>query len=251
MASVEENPTAAPPEPRLLEDVTPWIDSAVQQATVYQKTVEDTIDAAIEASRSRFSQIRSTSSAHLQQSIDSLQDVKSIYNQYEDLLFARLKDGINVAASHPLITGGVAIGVGSLTLKRPRRFLYYSTLRLFVSEESLLSKADTKVKELHQTISQWKAVSDKLERRASVAEEDLIRGRTKLRQAGKQIQEVVRSAYKIERQAVGLKDVIRELPGREASRFRSQVSSLASEAKKERNALTKEVRKISNYGISV
>lgn len=33
--------------------------------------------------------------------------------------------------------------------------------------------------------------------------------------------------------------------------FDLQVSSLASEAKREKNALTKEVTKISNYGISV
>lgn len=143
------------------------------------------------------------------------------------------------------------------------------------------------------------------------------------RYAGKQLHGVIRSAYKIERQAAGmpvsckfrclyaswtlwrdlseifsilfflcvyhqsgLKDIIGELPRREASRFRSQVcrwvkifiqsfipfiqvrkknknkgcsiglfcwqvSDLASEAKRERNALTKEVTKISNYGISV
>lgn len=33
--------------------------------------------------------------------------------------------------------------------------------------------------------------------------------------------------------------------------FCHQVSNLASEAKKERNVLTKEVTKISNYGISI
>ncbi|KAL4599951.1 hypothetical protein ACB092_11G164200 [Castanea dentata] len=71
------------------------------------------------------------------------------------------------------------------------------------------------------------------------------------RQAGKQIQGVIRSAYKIERQAGGLKDILGELPRTQASRFRSQVSKLASEAKRERTALTKEVTKISNYGISV
>ncbi|KAL0739740.1 hypothetical protein Bca4012_081253 [Brassica carinata] len=86
---------------------------------------------------------------------------------------------------------------------------------------------------------------------ATVAEDELIRGRMKLRQAGKQIRGVVNSAYKIEKQAAGLKDVLKELPTREASRFRSQISNRASEIKQERKALTKEVNKISNYGISV
>ncbi|KAL0308965.1 UNVERIFIED_CONTAM: hypothetical protein Sradi_5838800 [Sesamum radiatum] len=83
------------------------------------------------------------------------------------------------------------------------------------------------------------------------AEEDVVRGRTKLRQAGKQIQSVINSAYKIERQARGLKDVLRELPSRESARFRTQVNNIAKEAKKERNALSKEVTRISNHGISV
>ncbi|KAJ4727201.1 Alanine--tRNA ligase [Melia azedarach] len=234
-----------------LEQATPWIEYAVQQATIYQKIAEESIDSAVQASRSRLSQIRRTGSAHFEQTMDSLQDVKSKYAVYEDIVFGKVKEGIDIAASHPFITGGVAIGLGSLLLKRPRHFLYYNTLRLFVSEESLISRADTKVKELRQSIDCLKAESEKLERVASVAEDELIRGRTKLRQAGKQIQGVIHSAYKIERQAVGLKDILGELPRREASRFRSQVSNIASEAKRERNALTKEVSKISNYGISV
>ncbi|KAK3030324.1 hypothetical protein RJ639_039327 [Escallonia herrerae] len=114
---------------------------------------------------------------------------------------------------------GIAFG----KLKGPRRFLYYNILRVFLSEEKA----------------------------AVQAEEELKRGKTKLRQAGNQIQDVIRTAYKIERQADGLKDILKELPSRESSRFRSEVSNLASEAKRERNALSKEVTKISNYGISV
>ncbi|GAV84575.1 hypothetical protein CFOL_v3_28019 [Cephalotus follicularis] len=234
-----------------LDEVAPWIDYALQQAVLYQKAIGDTIDSTFEASRSRLSQIRSTFSSHSQTTIESMKDVKAQYEVYEDMLFGKVKESVNVAASHPLITGGAVVGLGLLVLKRPRRLLYYNTLQLFWSEEALLSKADTKVKELRQSISLLKAESEKLERRASLAEEELIRGRKKLRQAGKQIRGVIHSAYKIERQAGGLKDVIRGLPGRDASRFRSLVSKLASEARQERNALTKEVSKISNYGIAV
>ncbi|XP_065859271.1 uncharacterized protein [Euphorbia lathyris] len=233
------------------EEAAPWIDHAVQQALVYQKTIVDEFDGATKALRSRFSEISSTSSAHLHQSIDSLQDAKSELAVYEDMLFGKMKEGVKVAASYPWITGGVVICSGCVLLKRPRRILYYNTLRLLMSEEALHSRADAKVKELRQSMNLLKAESEKLGRRASLAEEQLIRGRTKLRQAGKQIQGVITSAYKIERQAAGLKDILQELPSREASRFRSQVTNLASEAKKERNTLTKEVTKISNYGISV
>ncbi|XP_021280603.1 uncharacterized protein LOC110413904 [Herrania umbratica] len=238
-------------ESKVLQQAIPWIDYAVEQALVYQKIIVQNINATIEASRSRLSEIRSTSAAHFNQTIDSLEDVKSQLAVYENMAFGKVKEGIKITASHPMITGGVAVGLGVLVLKRPRRFLYYNTLRLFVSEESWLSKADIRVKELRQSIDRLKAESVKLERSASVAEEELIRGRKKLRHAGKQIQSVIHSAYKIERQAAGLKDILGELPRREASRFRSQVSNLASEAKRERNALAKEVSKISNYGIAV
>ncbi|KDP28809.1 hypothetical protein JCGZ_14580 [Jatropha curcas] len=257
-SSPEEKPIVKQPndfpstiKSKTLEEVTPWIDSAVQQALIYQKNMEETLEGATSVFRSRFSEIRSTSSAHFHQTIDSLQDFKSEFDAYEDMLFGKVKEGVKIAVSHPIITGGVAVGLGLALLKRPRRFLYYNTLRLFVSEESLLSQADAKVKELRQSISLLKAESEKIEKRASLAETELIRGRTKLRQAGKQIQGVIRSAYKIEKQAAGLKDVLRDLPSREASRFRSKVSSLSSEAKQEKNALTKEITKISNYGISV
>ncbi|CAK9188412.1 unnamed protein product [Ilex paraguariensis] len=234
-----------------LEDSIPWIDYALEQARFAQKTVEETVESTIAVTKSRLDRIRSTSSAHLNQTIDSIQDVKSDYNAYEDMVFGKIKEGILVAASHPLVTSGAVIGLGLLGLKRPRRFLYYNTMRLFTSEEALLSRADGKVKELRQSIDSLKAESEKLEKRALLAEEEMKRGSTKLRQAGNQIQGVIRSAYKIERQAGGLRDILRELPSREASIFRSQVSNLASEAKRERKALSKEVAKISDYGISV
>ncbi|XAR54160.1 hypothetical protein NMG60_11029180 [Bertholletia excelsa] len=230
---------------------TSWLDYAVQQAQLVQKTVEETVESAISTAESRLDRFLSTGSAHLHQTIDSLQDVKSEIDVYEDIAFGKIKEGIIIAALHPVATCSAAVGLGFLALKNPRHYLYYKTLRIFASEETLLSRADAKVKELRQSIDLLKAESEKLEKRALQAEEEMLRGKTKLRQAGKQIQGVIRSAYKIERQAGGLRDVLRELPRREASQFRSQVSKLATETKREKNALSKEVSKISNYGISV
>ncbi|KAL6965063.1 hypothetical protein U1Q18_036120 [Sarracenia purpurea var. burkii] len=259
--SSDEKPNTPPPSShsdysphsnsKTSPDPYPWIDYAVQQAELAKKTVDDTVDSAISAATSRLNQFLATGSVHLHQAIDSLQYVKSEYDVYEDIFFGKIKEGIIIAAMHPVASCSAAVGLSFVALKRPRRFLYYSTLRLFVSEESLLARADAKVKELRQSVDFLKAESEKLEKRALLAEEELMRGRTKLRQTGKQIQGVIRSAYKIERQAWDLKDDLGELPRREASLFRSQVSSLASEAKREKNALLKEVSKISNYGISV
>ncbi|XP_057437242.1 RGS1-HXK1-interacting protein 1 [Lotus japonicus] len=234
-----------------LDPTTPFIDYAVGQALLYQKAFNDAVESAIDASKSRFSQIRSTSSAHFQQTLYALDDFKSQYNAYEDLLFGKIKEGVLVASSHPVITCGAAAATGLMVFKRPRRILYYNTMRLFLNEETLISRASAEVKELRKSIDLLKAEGEKWEKSALHAEEQFLHGRTKLRQAGKQIRNVIDSAYKIERRAGGLKDILGELPRREASHFRSQVSKLASEAKREKNSLTKEVSKISNYGISV
>ncbi|CDY37025.1 BnaA04g26030D [Brassica napus] len=261
--SPETTPQSPPPHPLLssipsakiatttVENAASWIDETMRQALVYQNTIVETLDSKIDASKSRLAQIRDTSIAHTSQTIDSIREIVSEYNVYEHLVFAKIKDGVNVAASHPLVSGGLAFGVGIFALKKTRRFVYYNAVRMFSTEEALLSRADLRVKELRQSLDRLTAESEKLERVATVAEDELIRGRMKLRQAGKQIRGVVNSAYKIEKQAAGLKDVLKELPTREASRFRSQISNRASEVKQERKALTKEVNKISNYGISV
>ncbi|KAK4768935.1 hypothetical protein SAY86_027085 [Trapa natans] len=234
-----------------LQVATPWIDYTVQQILLLQEDIHLSINLFAEASRSRLSQILSTSSAHFALAIDSLQDVKSAYAAHENIFFGKIKEGVDVAASHPMLAAGTMAGIGLLVLKKPRSFLYYKTVRFFLSEEAMLSRADAKMKELQQSVDLLKADCAKLEKSAQLAEEEIIRGRTKLRQAGKQIQSVIGSAYKIERQAGGLKEILTELPRREASRLRIQVSKLAFEAKRQRNALTKEVSKISNFGISI
>ncbi|XP_019161070.1 PREDICTED: uncharacterized protein LOC109157666 isoform X2 [Ipomoea nil] len=202
-----------------LAQAAPWIDDALQQARQAQQTVETVIESAITVTKSRLDRILTTSSAHFNQTLDSLQDVKAEYHLYEDLTFGRMKEGICIAASHPLITTGAFLSLGFLGLKRPRRFLYYKARSIFVSEEAMLSKADAKVKELKKSIDFLKAESEKWEKNAVQAEQELIRGKTKLRQAGKQIRSVIRSAYKIERQAAGLKDVLKELPQRKKGIF--------------------------------
>ncbi|KAI3681525.1 hypothetical protein L6452_36324 [Arctium lappa] len=228
-----------------------WVDYAVQQAVMAQKTLVETLESTVSVTKSRLDQIKSTSTAHLHMTLESLQDLKSNYNVYEDIVFGKIKEGVYFAASHPFATSGLVVGSGILAVKRTRRSIYYNTLRLFVNEEAMLAKANAKVQKLRDSVRTLTEESKKLEKFSSDAEVELKRGRTKLRQTGKQIQGVIDSAYKIERQAGGLKDVLKELPNRDASTFCSEVSQLASQAKRERRILSKEVKKISNYGISV
>lgn len=240
-----------PKELETLAHNAPWINDTLQQARQAQQTIGTSVENAIAATKSRLDRILTTSSAHFNQSLDTLNDVKAEYRVYEDLTIGKIKEAIDVAASHPLTATAAFFSLGFLCLKRPRRYLYFKARRLFSTEEAMLLEADTQVRELKKTIDVLKAESEKLEKSAVQAEEKMTRGKTKLRQAGKQIRSVIRSANVIERQAAGLKDVLKELPRRDASSFRSRVSELASEAAKERKFLNKEVRKINNCGISV
>ncbi|XP_071718267.1 RGS1-HXK1-interacting protein 1 [Rutidosis leptorrhynchoides] len=260
--SSENKSTTSPPSVAdydIIEKVKPfagdsaveWIDYTVQQAVIAQKTVVETLESTISITKSRLDQIKSTSTDHFHMTIETLRNLKSDYHVYEDIVFGKIKEGVYFTASHPFATSGLVIGSGILALKSTRRSLYYNTMRLFINDEAMLAKANAKVQKLRESVRTLTEEGKKLEKFSSDAEVELKRGRTKLRQAGKQIQGVISSAYKIERQAGGLKDILKELPNRDASGFRSEVSQLASEAKQERRILNKEVKKISNYGISV
>ncbi|CAA7031968.1 unnamed protein product [Microthlaspi erraticum] len=54
--------------------------------------------------------------------LDSLKDIASEYNVYEQMVFGKIKEGGNLAASRPLISGTLAFGVGIFALRIPRNF---------------------------------------------------------------------------------------------------------------------------------
>ncbi|KAG8363410.1 hypothetical protein BUALT_Bualt19G0019500 [Buddleja alternifolia] len=74
--SPEENPIRSPTvenvpkSPWLIEGNIPWTDYALQQAQIAQKTIETSIDNAIEVTKSRVDRILTTSSAHFNQTIE-------------------------------------------------------------------------------------------------------------------------------------------------------------------------------------
>ncbi|KAJ6845098.1 uncharacterized protein M6B38_288775 [Iris pallida] len=176
---------------------------------------------------------------------------KNEYTVYEDLAVAKIKEGILVAASHPELSSGMVAGVGLVVLKRPRRFLIRKTRSLFMSEESLLSDAEAKMSKVRQSVNLVQNESRKLEERALKAEQEMKRGREALIKEGREIRGELRYINRIEKETMGLKELMRELPRRETSRFRSEISSLASQLNQEKKALTSTASRIINKGISI
>ncbi|AQK61229.1 Uncharacterized conserved protein UCP022280 [Zea mays] len=68
---------------------------------------------------------------------------------------------------------------------------------------------------------------------------------------GRSIQHELREISDIENQAVGLKGILDQLPRAHASEFRSKMSGLASQVKKEKRVLNAALTKIVNYGVPI
>ncbi|KAL0905321.1 hypothetical protein M5K25_023731 [Dendrobium thyrsiflorum] len=225
------------------------VEYAIGEAIRFKQAVFTSADAAVFSARSGLSQVISASSDSLQEAQGLVKLVKSEYTAYEGLAVEKIKEGIYVAACYPGISLAVAGGVGLVVLKRPRSFLIRNTRRLFLSEESMLADAESKVNDLRQSINLVKNESRKLGERALKAEEEMERGRKALIDEGRGIQAELRFVRKIERDIMGLKDLINELPRREASRYRSVISNFVSQVKQEKKSLSNTASKIVNYGI--
>lgn len=231
--------------------VKPWHVSTAEQAQELKRTLVESTDSALQSVRENVEELRASSSIHYRTILDHVPKIRNQYIVYEDTFFKKLKEGLLIARENPTTTFGVAAGIGLLLMRSPRRFLFRHTIGRFQSEESLLANAENKVKGLRQSVDLLKNESKKLQERATLAEEELKRGQTKLKHAGNQIQSLVHSVYKTETQASRLMDNLREIPGREALKLRAEVASMASDAKSQRSLLVKQVSKITNHGISV
>lgn len=252
MASRVDAPPPQPSPESLAEAVPreeqPWVEYAMEQALLLKSSADDAIRTALRLAASRIYEIESTALAHTQMTLEM---AKGYLEEYEELALTKLKEGILIAVDQPWVSCGVAAGLGMVAFRGPRRFLLRLPRRLFMSEEVLISRAEARAKELKQSVANIIHEGKKLEERAAMAENDFLGGRTRLRQTGHQIQGVINTIYKIEKQTSGLKDIIGELPRKDASVLRSKVSSLTSELKNEKKVLSKAITKITGYGIPI
>uniref|UniRef100_A0A7N0TJV3 RGS1-HXK1-interacting protein 1 n=1 Tax=Kalanchoe fedtschenkoi TaxID=63787 RepID=A0A7N0TJV3_KALFE len=226
---------AAVEDAKSVEVSAPWRASIVED-------LQRTTDSAIRSARSF------RESFTLQ---DFIPHMKSQYKAYEDAFFTKVKDEINSVKEHPGMVGGVALTAALLLMRGPRRFLFRNTLGRFRSEEALFVKVEKNVQDLNMSVDLMKKESQKLLQRASLAEKEMLSGRSQLKSSGHQIQSLAKSVYKAEKQAVDLMDGLREVPGREALKLRAEVASMASLLKQQRTSLDKMILKVSGLGIAV
>ncbi|XP_020275206.1 uncharacterized protein LOC109849748 [Asparagus officinalis] len=187
----------------------------------------------------------------LQKLQEVMPGLTSQYKIYEDAFVQKVKDGLLIVRENPAASGGIAVASGLLLMRGPRRFLFRNTLGRLQSEETKILKTEASLKELSQSVEKLKKESKNMILRTGFGEEELLRGRTKIRDAGHEIQRLSKSVYKIESQAADLMDGLRAMPGRSALKLRAEVASMASDLKQQRRDLNKKILKIAELGIRV
>ncbi|XP_048536624.1 RGS1-HXK1-interacting protein 1-like [Triticum urartu] len=182
---------------------------------------------------------------------EELEWVKKEYFAREQMALGKIKEGVIMAIEHPGIAAGSATVAGIVLLKRPRSYLIQRVRRVFVSKETLLSGIQAEVNHMRQTVNLMSNESQKLMDRAATAEKRFQKGWNTLREEGRAIQTELKQISDIENQAVGLKGILDQLPRAHASEFRSEISGLASQVKKEKRVLNSALTKIVNYGVPI
>lgn len=250
MSSESSDEALPPPPPQLHDEIDEVVEEGkpivVEASAPWHAGLADdlqrTTDSAIQSARS-FRQ-----SFSLKEFVPHL---KSQYRMYEDAFFMKVKDEVNTAIEHPAMVGGVALSAALLLMRGPRRFLFRKTLGRFRSEEGLFVKVEKNVADINMSVDIMKKESKKLLERASLAETEMLNGKSALKNSGRQIFSLAKDVYKAEKQAVDLMDGLREVPGREALKLRAEVASMASHLKQQKAALDKKILKISELGIAV
>ncbi|KAL6629683.1 hypothetical protein ACP70R_029448 [Stipagrostis hirtigluma subsp. patula] len=207
--------------------------------------------AAASASSTAASSAYATASDLAHVAKEELEWVKREYSVHEQMVFGKIKEGVVMAITHPGIAAGSATLAGIVLFKRPRSFLIQRVRRMFVSKETLLSGIQAEVNDLRQTVNLVSNESQKLMDRAATAEKRFQKGWNTLREEGRAIQDELNQISDIEKQAVGLKGILDQLPRAHASEFRSEISGLASQVKKEKRLLNTALSKIVNYGVPI
>nr|CAB3445244.1 unnamed protein product [Digitaria exilis] len=177
---------------------------------------------------------------------EELEWIKMEYSVHEQMVFGKIKEGVLMAITHPGIAAGSATLAGIVLFKRPRSYLIQRVRRMFVSKETLLSGIQAEVNHMRQTVNLVSNESQKLMDRAATAEKRFQKG-----EEGRAIQHELSEISDIEKQAVGLKGILDQLPRAHASEFRSEISGLASQVKKEKRVLNAALTRIVNYGVPI
>ncbi|KAJ4804105.1 alanine-tRNA ligase [Rhynchospora pubera] len=222
------------------------MDKALEQTAAAQAALDSAIDSAFAGAAAA----ADFSSDRFVEAKEKVEWIKSQYAFHEEIAVEKIKEGVEVARSHPGLSVAAATGVGLILLKGPRQYLIQTLRRTFVSNEVLISSAKTEVNGLRQSLNLITNENRKLMERSLNAERQFEKGMTTIKEEGRAIERQLRNIKHIENDIRDLKEVLHQLPRPQASPFKSQASNLESEIKREKKVLSSALSRILNYGVS-
>ncbi|XP_078160475.1 chromosome-associated kinesin [Carex rostrata] len=177
--------------------------------------------------------------------------VRSQCDAYVDQFVSTVKGNIKLVEEHPVEAAGVTTVAGLVLMRAPRRFLIRNTFGRFKTEKDLLNEAESRMKQLQNSLEGLKKTNSGILKKTEFGEEDILRGIANMRSSGKQIQSLVNSIHKAESSAADLMHRLRSLPGRESIELRAEVASMVSDLKNQRRELEQRIFNISELGVRV
>eukprot|EP00899_Mesostigma_viride_P012035 jgi/Mesvir1/20832/Mv07926-RA.1 len=158
----------------------------IQQFTnivdVATSSVDAATDAAIEHSRYFAEKVTSAVAEGLETAKVHLDVLTGAYKQVEDTAIGKMKEGVYAAIDNPQVSLPI-LGAAVLLPIVPRRLLYRATLGRFRNQQAVLNSAETRLKSMKMTASEYELEKNKLMERAIAAEQELLKGRRKLTDA--------------------------------------------------------------------
>ncbi|CAN6914713.1 unnamed protein product [Brassica oleracea] len=231
-----------------------WVDG-------FQRTVKESTDSAIRSARS----LRENSTSQFRSIQDLIPHALTQYKTYENAFFSKVTEELINAKEHPAAAAGIGLAAGLVLMRGittsslitfhirsiQKRFLFRRTLGRFQSEEAQFLRAEKHVQDLNMSVDLMKKESSKLLERSALAEKDMKRGLSELMNSGNNIHRLAKSVHKVECEAAGLMDGLRQIPGREAIKLRAEVASMTSLLRQKRIALNKRIMGMSELGVPV
>lgn len=216
------------------------IGSVYASADATAQAFSDVAQASVSSVGTRLQRFVDTGVAHSSNGLDM---VLAQYQTQEDVVVEYLKGGVRSCILNPYPSAMGMLGLSVLLLPGPRGFLIRNTIGNLQTDEAIYRGADTKLQNLIKSLGEQAKEGEALEEVAVKYAKEKFAIQHQLRDTTGSMQTLAKEAWKAERQAEGLKSLLRQLPGRQALQLRSELAKVQSTAGSQRAAV---VRSLNN-----
>ena len=201
--SLTSSPRAAPAaRPRLdgapppVRDVLDAVAGALPGAATASNVVDSAVSSIVRIGSTRVAVATEVASAQIAVARSRLDAVETAAREIESRFFERPTAIATSAVTRaPYATAAGAVAVASLALPGTRALLWRATFGRLQSEEFLFNRATRAYESLAHAAEGRAGELAKAREAAAIAEEEMSRGRSKLRAAAKELKRLVRAAF--------------------------------------------------------